>query len=168
MALDCLIDYVGIKGIGSIPDSGTYINTLPGISLESLDRIANTDEKTYAGVWDDIQQEAAKQFSIDFFGEVCKCFKIKQNCDYENLICINKQILLVPWRYLLGVVTMQFRIYSDRINFFTTVTAEDAGKLQALYQTNYEKSLFKAVKLCDVTACQLHCGGNPDYVIWLP
>lgn len=167
--MSCLTDYIGLKGCNEDPpESGLYINSLPGISLESLDRIATSEQITYRGVWADVQEEAYLTFELDFFNELMKCYKIQPYCDYENLICINKKKLASAWRYLLGVHIMTARLFTSRLNFFTAVTREDAEELKGLYQAKYEEALSKTIKIIDVSSCCLHCGGNPDYVVWLP
>lgn len=167
--MDCLKDYIGIKVCGDEqPESGVFINSLPGISLESIDKIANEDQITYKGVWSDVQEEAAVRFEMDFITEVTRCYKLNAYCDYEDLICNNKQRLLNPWRYLLGNQLMQFRIYSTRLNRFTTVDLDSAKELLNFYQVEYEKALQSAVKLIDTGDCCMDCGGNPEVVTWLP
>ena len=166
----CLTDYIGIRGCSGddAPESGLYINSLPGISLESIDRIATEDHITYKGVWSDVQDEAYQVFAVDFFNELLKCFKVQPYCDYDELICANKKLLSVAWRFQLGIQLMQYRIYSTRINYFTTVALDDAKELLSMYQVEYEQALSKSVKLIDVRKCRLECGGNPEYVTWLP
>lgn len=168
--MNCLTDYIGIRVCSNDtpPGSGMYINSLPGISLESIDKIANADQITYRGVWADVQEEAYQIFEVDFFNELLKCYKVQPYCDYEALICNNKKLLAGAWKYLLGSQLMLARLYSSRLNYFTTVTLDDAGKLRDLYQVEYEQSLSKAMKIIDVSSCCLECGGNPEYVTWLP
>jgi hypothetical protein len=167
--MDCLKDYIGIKVCGDEqPESGVFINSLPGISLESIDKIANEDQVTYAGVWSDVQDEAAVRFEMDFITQITRCFKLHAYCDYEDLICANKQKLLNPWRYLLGNQLMQFRLYTPRLNRFTTIDLDQAKQLLNFYQVEYEKALESAVKLVNTGDCCLECGGNPEYVTWLP
>lgn len=167
--MTCLEDYIGIKVCGDeSPASGVFINSLPGISLESIDKTANEDQITYLGLWADVQAEAAARFELDFTSEVTKCFKLNVYCDYEELICANKEKLLNPWRYLLGNQLMLFRIYSSRLNRFTTVDLDQARELRDHYQVEYEKALTQAVQLVELGDCCLECGGNPESVIWLP
>lgn len=62
--MNCLQGYIGIRGCAdSEPESGLYINDLPGISLESLDKIANSEQITYAKVFEDIERRALRRFS---------------------------------------------------------------------------------------------------------
>lgn len=167
--MECLIDYIGIRGCGNnTPESGLYINSLPGISLESIDKIADAEQITYKGVWSEVQIEASQRFYLDFINEITKCYKLTPYCDYEEIICQNKRILGNAWRYLLGNQLMLFRIYTTRLNRFTTVDLEQAKELRDHYQVEYEKALAQAVKLCDTSSCCLPCGGNPEYVTWLP
>lgn len=167
----CLIDYIGFQACGGVyesPLSGLYINSLPGISLESIDKIADSEQVTYMGVWDDAQKEAGVRFKIDFITEVTKCYKITRSCDYEDFICENLELLANAWRYLLGNQLMIYRLYSTRLNRFTTIDLDQAKELMAFYQVEYEKALSQAVKLIDFSTCCMQCGGNPETVYYLP
>lgn len=169
--LDCLTGYIGLKACPNQeePESGIWINSLPGISLESVDKIADSEQVTYAGVWNDVQTEAAIRFKIDFIAELNKCYVLSRDCDYEEMICENLEILTNAWRYLLGNQLMLFRIHSTRLNRFTTVDKEAAEELKDEYQVRYEEALTQAVKLVDTSSCchQVE-NNNPQRVLWLP
>lgn len=165
----CLIDYIGLRVCGTeSPESGLFINSLPGISLESIDKIADSEQITYKGVWNDVQTEAAARFYIDVVSEITKCYSINPYCDYEQIICDNKLKLSNAWRYLLGNQLMIFRLYTTRLNRFTTIDLEQAKELRDFYQVEYEKALAQAVQIIDVSSCELCCGGNPETVVWFP
>lgn len=169
--LNCFIDFIGLSycaGIYEQPASGIFLNSLPGISIESIDKIANKEQITYKGVWDDVQNSAVAQFRIDVLSEIRKCFKLSKDCDYETLICDNAEILVQAWKYCLGVWLMIFRLNSDRLNRYTTIDAKKAEELKDFYQVEYEKALSQAVLLLDTSSCCLQCGGNPETVTWLP
>ena len=169
--LDCLIDYIGfirVQGVYDQPESGQYINSLPGITLENVEATADSDQETYLGVWSDVQKEASSRLYNDVVSELTKCFSLNKECDYDELICTNKELLTNAWKYLLGVQLMIERIYSPRLNRFTTVDHEQAKELKDFYQVEYEKFLSQAVLLFDTTGCELCCGGNPSTVYWLP
>lgn len=168
--MSCLDNYIGLLICGNeTSDSGQYLNSLPGISLESIDKIADSEQVTYAGVWRDVQTEAWNRFYIDVINELTKCYQLQPYCDYEELICINKAKLITAWKYLLGNQLMQFRLYTTRINRFTTVDLKQAAELSMHYQVEYEKSLALAAKIMDVSSCDcMQCGGNPETVTWLP
>jgi hypothetical protein len=75
--MNCLKNFIGILGCNSSdPESGIYINSLPGISLKQMDQIANEDKITYSGVWDDVQERAARRFETKVKAELSKRFKI--------------------------------------------------------------------------------------------
>lgn len=167
--MDCFIDLVAIKNCeGATAPAGGFINSLPGISLESIDRIADADQISFAGVWSDIQAEAARRFESDFMTAVSECYELNPYCDYEEFACTNTTKLLNAWRYLLGNQLMLERLYSTRINRFTTVDRDQAIELRDYYQVEYEKALKQASKLLIITDCCLICSGNPAYVTWLP
>lgn len=171
--LTCLHDYVGLApsedtGPYDVPESGLYIITLPGMSLEAIDKIADPDQIYYLGVWNDTQTEAAIRFLIDFIYELQKCYKISKDCDYEAMICANKLILVNPWRYLLGNQLMLFRLHTNRLNRYTTIDLKDAEILRIYYEEEYRRALTQAVQLIDVSSCELCCGTNPEWVTMLP
>lgn len=169
--LSCFIDFVGLSycaGIYEQPGSGLYLNSLPGISIESIDKIADSEQVTYLGVWDDVQKSAVAQFRIDVLAEIKKCFKLDRDCDYDALICANAEILVQAWKYLLGVWLMIFRINSTRLNRFTTIDAKKAEELRDFYQLKYEEALQQSVLLMDTSECCMQCQGNPETVYQLP
>ncbi len=76
--VDCLKDYIGVEGCsGTTPASGLYINQLPGISLKMISSLANDDQQTFSGVWDDVQERAVRRFARDFRSQMSKRYKIK-------------------------------------------------------------------------------------------
>ena len=171
--MTCFIDHIGLNycngvGVYDVPTSGIYLNSLPGISIESIDKIANAEQATYLGVWEDIQAFAAAQFKMDLIAEISKCYEISKGCDYEEMICENVDELTLAWKYLLGVSMMIFRINSDRVTRWTTIGKEEAVELRNFYQLEYEKALKQGVLLMNTDSCCLECGGNPNVVTWLP
>lgn len=66
--MNCLTDYIGILGCDNsvTPNSGLYVNSLAGISLKSIDALADAEQQTYIGVWNDVQTRAARRFEMDF------------------------------------------------------------------------------------------------------
>lgn len=63
--MKCLIDYIGVNACGvQEPESGLYINQLPGITLKSIDSIANEEQVTWAKVWEDVQARSARRFEL--------------------------------------------------------------------------------------------------------
>ena len=169
--MTCFIDYIGLSfcaGVYESPASGIYINSLPGLSLESIDKVADQEQLNYKGVWDDVQANAVQQFKIDLIAEINKCYSLNCDCDYEALICENQEVLTQSWKYLLGIWILIFRINSNRLNSYTTVSITQAKELKDYYQAEYDKFLASSVLCMDVSSCELCCGGNPNMVTWLP
>lgn len=171
--MQCFVNYIGFfycpgGGVYDQPSSGIFINSLPGISIENTEKIADAEQITYLGVWADVQTFALAQFRLDVMNEMKKCWKLNTDCDYDALICDNIEELTVAWKYLLGVTLMIFRLTSDRINRWTTIGRDEAKELQAFYQSQYEIALQQGVLLMDTEECCLQCSPNPSQVIWLP
>lgn len=167
--IDCFVDSIGLQACEgeTAPVSGLYLNSLPGLSIEAIDNIADSEQVTYAGVYRDVQTNALAQFNLDVRGEINKCHTVNKDCDYDELICANAELLYLAWKYLLGVHVMIVRRYSPRLNWFTTVTLEDAKELQNMYQLEYESALKAAVNLLDVSSCELCCDGGSITYKWV-
>lgn len=68
--MECLRDYIGIKGCNFAPaSSGMYINSVAGIEFAMIDQIANADQTSYAQVWADVQERAIERFRLDVIGK---------------------------------------------------------------------------------------------------
>ena len=73
----CLDNYIGLRGCGSTtPPSGLYVNDLPGMSLENLVTLTNTDEPTYSDIWTMVQTRAQQRFSLDVREAMGKHYKL--------------------------------------------------------------------------------------------
>lgn len=169
--MQCFTDYIGLSlcaGAYEVPASGIYINSLPGLSIESIDKVADQEQVNYMGVWADVQTNALQQFRLDVMAEIRKCYELNCDCDYDALICENLEVLTQPWKYVLGIWILLFRINSNRLNRFTTIDVTQAKELKDYYQAEYEKFLNSSVLCMDISSCELCCGGNPQVVTWLP
>lgn len=169
--MTCFENYIGLSlcaGAYSAPASGIYINSLPGLSIESIDKVADQEQLNYLGVWADVNTNAVQQFKIDVMAEMQKCYQLNCDCDYDTLICENLEVLTQSWKYLLGIWLLLFRINSNRLNRFTTIDVPQAKELKDYYQAEYEKFLHSSVLCMDISSCELCCGGNPETVTWLP
>jgi len=76
--MDCLINYIGVKDCGTVPESGIYINSLPGINTEIINAISDSEEITHRGVWSDVNQVSARRFQTDIMGKLRKTYKLKR------------------------------------------------------------------------------------------
>lgn len=58
--MDCLDNLIGLRYCGvAEPESDLYINDLPGISIKSIDKIANDEQVTFFEVWNQVQKRSA-------------------------------------------------------------------------------------------------------------
>lgn len=136
-----LKDYIGIKGYGTAPASGQYVNQLPGISLKSIQGIANSEQVTFLGVFDDVQERAWRRLSGDFKIQMRAKYCLNKDTDTDAIIEADKALFLNVWLYILGAELMFERLYSERINQFTTLGRDQAEELKDLYTGQYENAL---------------------------
>jgi hypothetical protein len=76
--LVCLVDYIGLKNVTTAPESGLFINSLPGMSTELADKIASTEEVDAEGVWNDVQTWAFLRFKNDVVNTIGEEVKLNQ------------------------------------------------------------------------------------------
>jgi len=77
--MDCLIDYIGIRTTGQpVPESGLYINDLPGITIAQLSDINNSDQATFLDLWAAIQRRCARIFETTFTNAMGKKYRLKK------------------------------------------------------------------------------------------
>ena len=81
--MDCLSDYIGVRGgCGTtVPPSSLYVNDLPGISFRQISSLADTQQQTFTGVWQDIQTRAQLRLSDDVRTEFGRKYKINRVLD---------------------------------------------------------------------------------------
>lgn len=168
--LQCFTDFIGLQGchLGE-PASGLFINSLPGITLERVDKIADSEQVTYVGVWNDVQKRALLRFRTSFMAELNKCYQINERTTVECIACENKDLIATSLWYLLGHEMMIENIYSNRVNRYTTIDKEESKELSAFYLTRYEEELAAAVQGINVeqsdcldneTDCPIQQNGN--------
>jgi hypothetical protein len=90
-------------------------------------------------------------------------------CEYDSAVCSNRLLFAEAFWYALGIELMTERMYSERINFYTSVKREEAKELIDLYNVRYEEALKNAlggIKLeCD--AC-LECNSQVQVFTQIP
>ena len=80
--MDCLTNYIGLKGCtDSDPISGMYINDLEGVNLESIEKLADSEQITYLKVWNDVQKRGLKKFSTAITNHLRTKYRIKNLLD---------------------------------------------------------------------------------------
>lgn len=170
--LSCLNCEVGVRECIE-SDCKSYINSLPGITLERIVSATDEEKLTFRNLWDEIVDESKVQFSVDFTNKMLECHSVvlqkNGGCDYNALICSNKKLLHSAWKYKLATTFFEFAVYTTRLNRFTTVLGDQNKELLGVYKQKFVDSLSLAVKYIDVgSLCCAPCSGNPESVLWLP
>ncbi len=156
--MDCLKGYIGIAGCGAVLPvpgngqtlsdvySGLTINQLPGISLKSIEKIANAEQENFLGVWKDVERRALLKFSIAFKGRLNLNHSLTNKTVVNCLACENKELFAVSLWYLLGTEMMIERTSSDRLNRYTTgIDLEKAEELKISFYSEYQTAFEDAM-----------------------
>ena len=82
-------------------------------------------------------------------------------CTFEQLICNNKSLFATSLWYLLGAEAMAERIYTDRLNRYTTVDLPKAKDLRQEFEFQFRQELESVISGIDLNAqdCCLECNG---------
>lgn len=157
--MECLIDYIGVFGCGlPIPPSGLYINQLPGITLKSMDKIANDEQVTWLEVWKDVQGRASRRFNTTISKYFNKTYKLnrlnKSHClnstDYDDTpIGIDNK-----WK---GFILKLDEIDSNALSAFQTLfiphlklpSAKDAHTTIKVFDLNTNDELYELEVTCN-------------------
>lgn len=64
--MDCLTNFIGLRNCGlPTPESGLELNILPGMSTELADKIANSEQVNFLGVYRDLEKRALLRLRDD-------------------------------------------------------------------------------------------------------
>ncbi len=94
---------------------------------------------------------------------------ITMGCSYDAAVCANRMLFAEAYWYLLGIELMTERMFTERINFYTSVKREEAKELIDLYNVRYEDALKNAlggIKF-DCDAC-LECNSQVQVFTQIP
>lgn len=162
--MDCLKNYIQIKGCAAPaygyddntdgdndaettpPEaSGLFINVDLPLSLEQIDKIADAEQQTFLGVWDEVQNRAIKKFVIRVSAGYKELFGICYLDD--DWFCENRQKLAYALLYFLGMELMTERMFSTRINRYTTIDRNRAAELKSEFDAEFRTQLKDALEL---------------------
>lgn len=158
MAITCLNNRIGLIGCGapSTPAGEDtpalpvlLINELPGITLQKINDMTNSDQETYLELWANVTKRAILKFRVFFKQEIAKCFKISDDELIDCLICENKANLDVSLWYLHGTEFMTEIVASDEINRWTTIDIEKAERLRGEFFQEFTAALQDSVAAID-------------------
>ena len=172
--MDCLNNRIGILGCDA-PTTGVqlYINQLPGISIENISALADDEQKTFLGVWNDVVLRAMKKFEILVKAKLNQCYKITDKTIIACLVCEKVDLFDVALWYLHGAELMIERTSTDTLSQFTTIDLDKAEKLKADFYMEFQAALEDAVQSINpadsdcIDSC-LECNGVVKWVTQLP
>jgi len=169
--IDCLKDTIGVRGCGSaVPASGLYINELPGITLESIDKMVEAEQQTWKQLWSDVQDRAILRISNLNFSEIKRCYQIKTKDCADDLLCDNAEQYYTCYWYLLGEELMNVRLFSTRWNKWT-ISKETARELKDHCNEQFKIEIQIAVETLTIDTsgeCFSAGGGQVQFVTILP
>lgn len=76
--MDCLRDYIGVNYCGNTttPQSGLYVNDLPGVSLRLMTSLTDEEVSTFLTLYTAIQKRAEGRFRTDLRSAMSKYYRI--------------------------------------------------------------------------------------------
>lgn len=173
--MDCLANRIGIKGCGVSYETAPqlYIHSLPGVTLEMIDALANDEQETFIGLWNDVVLRTMKRFELAVKAALNKCYKLTDKIVVECLVCEKKDLFDVALWYLHGVELMIERTSTDEMSSYTTIDLEKAERLKQDFFSEFESSLNDAVnsinpKDSDCLKTCLECNDAVKWVMQTP
>jgi hypothetical protein len=84
---------------------------------------------------------------------------ISIKCMYETIVCDNKSLFATALWYLEGAETMAERMFTDRLNRYTTVDLEKAKALRSEFEYRFSEELASVLAGIDLNTydCCLEC-----------
>ena len=63
--------------------------------------------------------------------------RFSTKCTWDAIVCSNKRAFASAWQHCLAAEFLNYRIYSERLNKYTTIKLEDAKRLQKVLSLKY-------------------------------
>lgn len=150
--MNCLTNRIGIKGCGApVAETDLYINSLPGVTLDNIQNIADDEQENYLNIWNDVQLRAVKKMSNEVSNAFLKRYKkksVNQTIDLtkhvDRLVDVNAEALYKGFSISTGItpryVNSQYQvIYFTSISLYMkqagdfTIRIFDVDTLEELY-----------------------------------
>lgn len=168
--MECLANRIGILGCdANTAEVQLYINQLPGISMENINALADDEQETFLGLWNDLVLRTMKKFEILVKAKLNQCYKITDKAVIECLVCEKKELFDVALWYLHGTELMIERTSTDEMNRYTTIDLEKAENLKVEFYREFEQALDDAVSSMQPndSDCLIGCLECNDSVKWV-
>lgn len=102
--MNYLKDFIGIRGYSTTPQSGVYVNQLPGISLKSMEASTTQEKETFVTMWNDVQERAWLRLESDFRNSLRKKFNIKTSKGLFHTVALWYNVTTPPIAKYRGTV----------------------------------------------------------------
>ncbi len=183
----CFNNRIGIKGCGAPATAASapgvtpvvealpilFINQLPGVTLEKISSLADDEQETFLGVWNDIVLRTMKKFIVLVKAKLNQCYKLTDDTVVTCLLCEKKSLFDVALWYLHGTELMIEITSTDELNRFTTIDFDKAERLKEEFFSEFQAALNDAVQGINpedsdcVTSC-VECHDAIKWVTQLP
>ncbi len=145
--------YIGLSARVSTTESNLYVDTLPGISLHNLAKIADKTDQVDAEenpsatvVFNECEDNAIQSFISAFTAEINECYHISDINVIKCVINANKAKLATALRYYIAHELMIMRTMTDRLNRYSTIDLKKGKELRDLFIDRAQYELNIAVK----------------------
>lgn len=169
--IECLSGAIGVKGCSSDePASGLWLNELQGITLESIDKLVENEQKTYVQFISELEVNSINRFSTLFFKKLKECHQIKSRACSDDLLCANVESLYSAFRFLMARELMNYRLFTTKWNKWS-MSKDQCRELKDFYQEQLDEELAIAVNTIEIDhtgECFQHGGGPVQWVTVLP
>jgi hypothetical protein len=153
--MQCLTDYIGIRWCKATePESGLWINDLPGISLKALDKIADEEQVTFLEAWNTIQRRAVRRLNSAITNGLSKRFKLNRLVESFTLPRLVDEInnQTAPAAQYRGF-TVELKPYSSTLQLINLqdislfLKADQAGVVFRIFELHGEVGADSATEL---------------------
>ena len=122
-----------------------FINKDLPISLEEIDAIADQEQGSFLGVWDEVQIRGIRKFESRVRGKMIEMFGV---CELsEDFFCENKAQLALSLLYYLGAELMSERMSSSRLNRYTSIDRLKAKENRDQFEQEFARMLKDALRI---------------------
>lgn len=85
--MTCLLGFIGVSSVCGTPSSqsGLFIDNLPGITLESIEKVSEPEKPTYTSVFENIENRTLQKFGTIVTNYYSKQYRLRRVLDNIDL-----------------------------------------------------------------------------------
>lgn len=143
---NCFIGIVGMRELDA--DAIYWVNDISGVTSDLCIELQTSDNSDFTDFWQMIKNRSylklLSDFTISFYQKYAVYCRDRADIQtiLPSIICQYKVIFGHCFLNLVGMELLLEKIYSNRINFFTTHNIERTKELAGFYKDAYE-TMFK-------------------------